>query len=98
MLSVTSKLSVSQKNYLDCEKMAIYLGKNKIVTSITNNVSTQPEIEYGCTLTQSISSKDDIKKIWNLLKNKYDFNCGHLKVGDSFDGCILNYLAKSKCK
>jgi len=78
--------------------MAYYLSQHNIITSISSNISTQPHIEYGCNLTQSISSKEDIGKIWYLLKNKYDFKCGHLKVGDAYDGCILNYLAKSKCK
>lgn len=78
--------------------MAYYLSQNNIITSISSNISTQPHIEYGCNLTQSITSKEDIKKIWNLLKIKYNFKCGHLKVGDAYDGCILNYLGKSKCK
>ena len=97
MIYVTSTLSVSQKEKLDCEMMARYLSKHKIITSISSNISTLPEIEYGCNLTQTISSKDDIKKIWLLLQKKYDFKCGHLKVGDAFDGCVLNYFTKSKC-
>ena len=97
MLHTSSKLSVSQKEELNCLEMAKYLSNHNIVTSITSNVSTQPHLEYGCNLTQSISSKKDIEKIWILLKKKYNFKCGHLKVGDAFDGCILNFLAKSKC-
>lgn len=97
MLYITSKLSVSQKEELNCIDMAKYLSKYNIITSITSNISTQPHIEYGCNLTQSISSKKDIGKIWSLLKNKYDFKCGHLKVGDAFDGCVLDFLAESKC-
>jgi|TARA_B100000524_G_scaffold329111_1_gene214146 hypothetical protein len=77
--------------------MAFYLSEHNIITSISSNISTQPHIEYGCTLTQSITSKEDIRKIWNLLKKKYNFKCAHIKVSDAYDGCILNYLAKSKC-
>jgi len=94
---VTSKLSVSEKDNLDCLEMAKYLSKYKIVTSISANISTQPDLEYGCNLTQSINSKESLKVIWNLLVNKYNFKCGHLKVGDSFDGCILDFLEDSKC-
>ena len=97
MCSVSSILSVSKKEKLDCEEMAKYLSKNNIITSINSNISATPKIEYGCRLYQSISSKNDIEKLWNLLKDKYDFKCGHLKVGNSFDGCILNYLQPSKC-
>ena len=50
--------------------MAYYLSEHNIVTSISSNISTQPHIEYGCNLTQSVSSKEDIRKIWNLLKIK----------------------------
>ena len=97
MIYVTSKLSVSQKKELNCLEMAKYLSNYNVITSINSNVSTQPHIEYGCNLNQSISSKKDIGKIWSLLKKKYDFKCGHLKVGDASDGCILDYLAESKC-
>ena len=97
MLYVTSKLSVSQKEKLNCEKMAYYLSKNNISTSINSNISTQSHIEYGCNLTQSISSKEDIGKSWSLLKKEYNFTCGHLKVGDAFDGCVSDFLADSKC-
>lgn len=97
MIYVTSKLSVSQKKELNCLEMAKYLSNYNVITSINSNVSTQPHIEYGCNLSQSISSKKDIGKIWSLLKKKYNFKCGHLKVGDAFDGCILDYLAESKC-
>ena len=89
---VSSTLSVSQKNRLNCERMAKILSKNKINTSITSTVSTTPRIEYGCRLTQSISSKEDIRNIWSILKKKYDFTCGHLIVNNSFDGCVLKYL------
>ena len=94
---VSSTLSVSKKEKLNCEEMAEYLGKLGIVTLVSSNISAQPQKEYGCQLTQSITSKNDIKKIWNIIQNKYNFKCGHLSVGNSFNGCILNYLAPSKC-
>ena len=94
---VTSTLSVSRKDKLDCSEMARALSKAGIITSITSNISTQPEIEYGCRLTQSISSKEDLEKIWTILEKKYEFKCGHLKVEGSYDGCILNYLRTSLC-
>ena len=94
---VTSTLSVSRKDNLDCSEMARALSKAGITTSITSNISTQPEIEYGCRLTQSISSKEDLEKIWTILEKKYEFKCGHLKVEGSYDGSILNYLRASLC-
>ena len=97
MCSVSSILSVSKKDKLDCQEMAKYLSKYNIITSISSNISTTPDIEYGCRLHQSITSKKDLENIWSLLKTKYDFNCAHLKVGDAYDGCILNYLEPSKC-
>ena len=58
----SSTLSVSQKAPLDCLEMAHHLSRAGIVTSITSNVSTQPQIEFGCRLTQSISNTEDIRK------------------------------------
>ena len=93
----SSTLSVSQQAPLDCLEMARHLSRAGIVTSITSNVSTQPQIEYGCRLTQSISTTEDIRKIWKTLQKHYPFQCGHLSVGNGFDGCILTYLSGQKC-
>ena len=94
---VSSTLSVSRKEYLNCKEMADFLSKCNIITSVSDNLSTTPKLENGCRLTQSISSKNDLEILWNLLKNKYDFKCGHLKIDGNYDGCILNYLRPSIC-
>ena len=97
-IHLTSTLSVSQKEKLDCHDIAIKMSKAGIITSITENISTQPEIEYGCRLTQSVSSKKDIINIWKILKNNYNFNCAHLKIDSGFDGCIYDFIRDSDCK
>lgn len=94
---VSSTLSVSRKEYIDCKEMAAFLSKCNIITSVSENISPTPKLENGCRLTQSISSKDDLEKLWILLKNRYDFKCGHLKIDGHYDGCILNYLRPSIC-
>lgn len=95
---ISSTLSVSQRDFLDCQEMAFRLSKAGICTSITSNISTQPHIEYGCRLTQSISSTEDLQKIWKELKKNYNFKCAHLKLDGGFDGCIKNYLRDTDCK
>ena len=94
---LTSVLSVSRKEKIDCEKMAEYLGKAGIITSVSSNISTQPHKEYGCRLTQSIKSKEGIIRMWSLLKKKYNFECAHLKVENKFSGCVLDYIEPTKC-
>lgn len=108
-LNVTATISVSKTEKLDCNELAEFLGKCGILTSVTPNISIVPTTseyknlgiktkkEYGCRLVQNIDSKDEIKDIWDKLKKKYGFNCAHLTLGNTFDGCILNYLAPSKC-
>ena len=63
---ITSTLSVSRKERLNCEDMAIFLSKAGVFTSITSNISTNPHIEYGCRLTQSTSSVEEIENLWNM--------------------------------
>ena len=94
---VTSTISVSRKENLDCKEIASFLSKCNIMTSVTENMSTTPNLEYGCRLVQSINSKNDIQNIWTLLKDRYNFKCGHLKIDGYYDGCILNYLRPSDC-
>uniref|UniRef100_A0A6C0KDU5 Uncharacterized protein n=1 Tax=viral metagenome TaxID=1070528 RepID=A0A6C0KDU5_9ZZZZ len=96
-LYTSTVLSVSRKKALDCEEVVNYLNEFNIKTSITSNYSTLPHKEHGCRLTQSITKKEDIKHIWFILKEKYNFCCAHLKVGNQFDGCILDFIAPSKC-
>ena len=94
---VSSTLSVSRKENLDCKEVAKLMSKAGIITSITSNISTQPELEYGCRLTQSIYCTEDISKIWSLLQKNYNFKCGHLTIANSFEGCVQNYLNQKKC-
>lgn len=94
---LSSTLSVSKDKKLNCEELARFLGDNNIITSVTPNISTTPKIEYGCRLQQSVSSKNDIENIWNLLRDKYDFKCAHIKLDGVYDGCIINYLRPSNC-
>ena len=97
VFKTTTTLSISRKEPLDCKKMAKYLGAKGFYTSVTANISTAPEIEYGCRLTQTMTQKKEIESLWTTLKNKYNFTCAHVKVGDQFEGCILDFLAPSKC-
>ena len=96
-IKVSSTLSVSRKNKLNCEEMAEFLETEGIISLVRSNISTQPNKEYGCQLTQSITSKNDITHIWDKIKNRYNFTCGHISVGNNFDGCILDYLEPTKC-
>ena len=96
-LYTTSTISVSRKEKLDCMDIAKKMSKLGIMTSITSNISTQPEIEYGCRLTQSVTKKDEIITIWDILKKNYNFTCAHLKIEGQFSGCILNYLNANFC-
>ena len=94
---LTTSISVSKKEYLNCEDMANHLSKHQIISSITSNISTLPHKEYGCRLVSSTCNKNEIAHIWKILKDKYNFECAHLNIQGKFDGCILNYLSESKC-
>ena len=109
-IKVSSTISVSSPTYLDCNKLAEFLGNSGIITSVSSNISILPKTiefrgkkytstvkEKGCRLTQSVSEKDEIQIIWDKLKNEYGFKCAHLNLGNQFDGCILDYLAPSRC-
>ena len=97
-LSYTAELSVSKATSLDCREMAILLYKHGIISNITENITTQPNIEYGCKITQPITKKNEIETTWNLLKSHFGFTCAHLKLHDIYSGCILDYLRPSLCE
>tara|TARA_B110001450_G_scaffold241009_1_gene250164 strand:- start:1766 stop:2122 length:357 start_codon:yes stop_codon:yes gene_type:complete len=93
----TSILSISHKNKLDCENVAEFLGKIGFLVDVTSNISMQPNKEYGCRILYNANSKKDISYTWNLLKNKYNLECAHLKVENKFSGCVLDFLKPSIC-
>lgn len=96
-LFVSSTLSVSRKGKLDCEELAEYLESLGIMSLVRKNISTQPHKEYGCQMTQAIQSREDIRKIWVPIKEKYGFTCAHISVGNTFDGCVLDFLSPTNC-
>jgi hypothetical protein len=96
-LYVNSTISVSRKEPISCTDIAKYLSKSGIKSLVRSNISTQPQLEYGCQIIQSSQSKHEIKNVWELLRNKYRFQCAHVKVGNSFEGCILDFIEPSKC-
>jgi hypothetical protein len=91
----TSTISVSSSKSVSCIKLAEKLSEAGIKTSIISTVSTLPEIEYGCRITQNVSNKKEILKTWMILKKKYDFYCAHLKIDNVYNGCILKYIEKT---
>lgn len=96
-MNFSSIISVSSKDKLNCEKLAEFLGKAGIIVDVTYNITMQPRKEYGCRLVQGIQTKDDVKQTWDLLKQKYNFDCAHINVKNKFDGCILDFLSPTKC-
>ena len=94
---ITSTISVSRKDKLDCVDIAKKMSKAGIITSITENISTQPELEYGCRLTQSVTTKNEIINIWKILEKNYNFSCAHLKIDNGFQGCIHDFIRPSLC-
>ena len=95
--TTTTTLSVSSKKPMDCVKMAKFLGTKGIYTSVAVNTSAEPDIEYGCRLTQSMTEKKELETLWTTIKDEYDLECAHVKVGDQFDGCILDFLRPTLC-
>lgn len=95
---IPSTISVSRRKQLDCGEVAEYLEKLGIYSLVQSNISILPHKEYGCQLTQSVKTYDDVKNIWFPLKERYGFNCAHIKVANIFNGCILDFLSDSKCR
>ena len=106
-MDTTAELSISHKT-LDCTQVARLLQKNGIQCSIKSNVTMicpkkmgACHIENGCNIVYGLGDKKDVRKnvssMWNLLKNKYDLTCAHLKIHGHFSGCIYDYLRPSLC-
>ena len=99
----TSILSISSDKIKNCNEVAEFLKKNKIMCSVTENTSVvsyngQYQIEKGCRiLFNSHKPKMINNNFWDSLKNEFDLTCAHLKVEGKFKGCIYDYLKDSAC-
>ena len=94
-MNCTATLSVSKKGELDCNKMAEFLGRAGYNVDVSSNSTyIEGKEEKGCRLRMGSS---EVKSVWNSLKEKYGFECGHIKVESNYNGCILDYLTPSKC-
>ena len=93
----TAVLSVSRVKYLNCEDLALFLSKSGIVSNVTSNVTIQPNLEYGCQITQPIEHKEEVKNTWLKLQGRYGFDCAHLKIDGIYSGCILDFIRPSLC-
>jgi len=92
----TAKISISKKN-LSCEDVIANLLKANINCSITKNITLiDGKIESGCKITTTISSENDVRKVWDISKNQFDLTCAHLETSN-YEGCILGFLHKRSC-
>lgn len=93
----TAELSVSSPT-MDCLNLVNRLKKAGIDCNVTSNITIQcGEIESGCKILTTVTKKADIMNLWNITKTN-DVTCGYLKIdGGIYNGCILNFLAKTKC-
>ena len=95
-MNSTATFSVSKEGELDCKKMAEFLGRAGYNVDVSSNSTyLEGKGEKGCRLRMGSSR---VKSVWESLKEKYGFECGHIKVESNYNGCILDYLAPSKCK
>ena len=105
-----TKMEISSKN-IDCVDIIKIIYKNKIVSSVKPNTSIHCNnklfnrcwIEKGCSVSLYAVKKDEIKTIWEEIKDKTKVKCCYIKTknrnppntgdnGIDFSGCIHNFL------
>ncbi len=65
--------------------------------TIETNSLVGNKLEKGCYITigDPDTSKSNVKKIWNTIKQ--DYTCCHLKIDGVFSGCIYDYITSDNC-
>ena len=97
ILTHTAEISVSRSARLECRDLAMFLHKHGIISNVTKNITTQPNMEYGCKIIQPVTKKRELETTWQLIKKEFNFDCAHLKIDTLYSGCILDYLRPSLC-
>ena len=91
-------ISVSNQKGIGCNFVIKQFQKHKIncrlipTTSLVNNT-----LESGCLITvgKQFAQKDQIRRIWKILKGNY--TCAYIKIENQFSGCIYDYISTTKC-
>ena len=65
--------------------------------TIETNSLVGNKLEKGCFITigDPDTSKNNVKKIWNTIKQ--DYTCSHLKIDGVFSGCVYDYITRDNC-
>ena len=91
-------LSVSNNTNTGCYFVLKNLMKAGIdCRTIETNSLVGNMLEKGCYITigDPDTSKGNVKKIWNTIKQ--DYTCCHLKIDGIFSGCIYDYITSDNC-
>lgn len=95
---VSTVLSISRPQYLSCRSVAHFLSAAGYSVDVGSNITMQNgRPEWGCRVVQSLESKEEVGIVWRLLRDEYGLGCAHLCVSGKFDGCVLDYIAPSRC-
>ena len=91
-------LSVSNNKNTGCYYVLKNLMKAGIdCRTIETNSLVGNKLEKGCfiTISDTDTSKSNVKKIWNNINQ--DYTCSHLKIDGVFSGCIYDYISSDNC-
>ena len=90
-LNSSATISVSSKN-MDCRKLANLMRKHGIICSVTPNISVVGKnLENGCQIRRVVTTREEIKTTWGLIKEEFGLNCAHIYIPDKYQGCILKF-------
>ena len=94
-------MSISRRN-LTCDEIVLMLQKAKVYSYVVPtksviNYGSEYMIENGCQIHLFNQTKPEIESLWNKIKTKNDLQCAHLMIPNTFNGCVYDYLSKSKC-
>lgn len=98
----TIKLMISSNNIRNCQKVALLLQQNGILSNISPNYSIIKKnnkyiLENGCNIILTNTQIHQIKGVWKKIKKEYSLGCAHLEVENKYKGCIYNFLNHTEC-
>jgi hypothetical protein len=91
---MSTEISVSNSTQQDCKNILKIMQKYGQDCRVIESVSVvENKIENGCVITMdTFKDKNQLVKLWKIIKKNGNYNCAYMKIDGQFSGCINDYI------
>lgn len=92
-------ISVSSSQITKCDEIIYLMRQLNIDGDVSKNKTVvDGNVETGCRIhVTSKPVKQNIYRLWESMKVKFQLNCAHVEIKNNESGCIYDIYRKTSC-